>query len=97
MHLLWSERYESDPRCGVEDGELTGMTGDEFSAALKAVSLTQKDFGEIAGVSRISVNRWATGLVSVPQYIAALVTLMSATDVWRSGPDWRAWVIDQAR
>lgn len=54
------------------------MTGDQFRARLRALSLTQRRFAALTGVTTNTVSRWRTGALPVPLWV---VRLLDAWDV----------------
>lgn len=52
------------------------MTPEQFSAALKAVGLTQTEFAKRADMSRENVNRWANGSIPIPGWVDWLMEML---------------------
>jgi DNA-binding transcriptional regulator YiaG len=53
------------------------MNAPQFRATLKAHSLTQTELADRFGIDIRTVNRWATGKLSVPKYVAAYFDALS--------------------
>jgi transcriptional regulator with XRE-family HTH domain len=51
------------------------MTSDQFRAALKALNLPQRQLALALGLDVGTVNRWARGILPVPQYAEAYLEL----------------------
>jgi DNA-binding transcriptional regulator YiaG len=51
------------------------MTSAEFKAALAAAQLSRRSLALTLGVHVVTVNRWACGVLDVPQYAAAYLIL----------------------
>jgi transcriptional regulator with XRE-family HTH domain len=54
------------------------MTGPELRALLKQLGLRQVALAERMGVSPVTVYRWLTGELAVPQYVVAYLGVISA-------------------
>jgi hypothetical protein len=90
---------ENESQAGRYTYRFSEMTAEEFRAALKALRVSQGDFGELVDMSREHVNRMGRGSRTIPRSVPVLLALMRQTDVWRGDSDWRDWppVEDQPR
>jgi transcriptional regulator with XRE-family HTH domain len=52
------------------------MNAEQFRAVLKTAGLKQKDLAARLGIEAITVNRWATDKVPVPQYAVAYLQVL---------------------
>ena len=57
------------------------MTALELRLALERLRLQQGEFAERLGKHRVTVSRWMTGDLEVPQYVAAYLELADRCDV----------------
>ena len=53
-----------------------GMSAEQFQAALAALNWKQSDFADRTGLTRQTVNRWATGFAPPPPWAAAYLEAM---------------------
>jgi transcriptional regulator with XRE-family HTH domain len=53
------------------------MTPAEFRLTLKDLGISQRDLTERLGLAASTVNRWAMGQASVPQYAAAYLSAIA--------------------
>ena len=52
------------------------MTGPEFKAALRGLSISQRELASRTGITVNTVNRWATGGLPVPRYAEYILELL---------------------
>jgi DNA-binding transcriptional regulator YiaG len=48
----------------------------QFRRRLRQVGMSQGAFARLVGVDRVTVNRWATGRLAVPQWVGVMLDLM---------------------
>jgi transcriptional regulator with XRE-family HTH domain len=53
------------------------MTGPEFRDAMRALGINQLWLAGRLGVARITVNRWVSGTLAVPQYAVAYLDTLA--------------------
>jgi len=53
------------------------MTAGEFRAALESLQIRQNWLADRLGIEISTVNRWATGRLPVPQYVAFCLSLLA--------------------
>jgi len=53
-----------------------GVTGPEFKAALRGLSISQRELASRTGITVNTVNRWATGGLPVPRYAEYILELL---------------------
>ena len=49
------------------------MTPTDFTAAIRALGMSQRRLGRLLGLDHNTANRWATGASPVPQAVALLL------------------------
>lgn len=62
------------------------MTAAEFREALKRLELRQNRFARIAGVTALTVNRWAQEFSDIPGPVRSLLREMEKPGAWRDIP-----------
>lgn len=59
----------------MDEIEISGMTPQEFQAALKTLDWKIADFCRLAGVHRNTVSRWVNGQGDIPLWVSRFLAM----------------------